>query len=172
MVRTKFRYILFELQFFSTGDNDHPTDGSKGQDTLANLNPNFVPLQSSHVFHHVNDKAAEIFGDVASAEMLVGFQVKYFNPYTGVGVIRSRFSHYRQIWATLTLISNFRNRACYFRVISVTGTMVKCQRQAIELSRQTILRWNQSKEKPIPLPLMKNTLEQLEEDILEATGKV
>ncbi|KAJ1651043.1 RNA-binding protein pop5 [Dispira simplex] len=162
MVRTKFRYLLFELQFFSAEDNDHPTDGVKDQDPLTNLNPNFVPLQSSHVFHHVNDAATEIFGDVASAEMLVGF----------LGIIRSRFSHYRQIWATLTLISTFRKRSCYFRVISATGTMVKCQRQAIELSRQTILRWNQSKEKPIPLPLMKNTLERLEEDIQGATSKV
>ncbi|KAJ1661021.1 hypothetical protein IWQ61_000113 [Dispira simplex] len=126
MVRTKFRYLLFELQFFSAEDNDHPTDGVKDQDPLTNLNPNFVPLQSSHVFHHVNDAATEIFGDAASAEMLVGF----------------------------------------------LGTMVKCQRQAIELSRQTILRWNQSREKSIPLPLMKNTLERLEEDIQGATSKV
>lgn len=64
-----------------------------------------------------------MFGDVALASAMASCQVKYYNPYTGLVLVRSRREEYRQVWAVVTCIREIQNRVCQFQMHRVSGNV-------------------------------------------------
>ena len=47
--------------------------------------------------------------------------MKYFNPKTGLGIIRVSRDQFRTAWASLSFLNEFDKLPCFFRVLDVCG---------------------------------------------------
>lgn len=103
MVRFKNRYLVFRITW-----KDGRIDTSQHEGTI---------LQS------IREGIASLFGEVALASAMASCQVKYYNPYSGSVLVRSRRDDYRQVWAVVTCMREIQNRVCRFHVHRVSGNV-------------------------------------------------
>ena len=74
------------------------------------------------------------FGDVGAGVSLGGTAVKYWNPQTGLAVVRCGRDIHRKVWAAMTLLREVKGRSVAVRVSHCGGTLRSSQRAAIERS--------------------------------------
>jgi ribonuclease P/MRP protein subunit POP5 len=96
-MRIKHRYLLFRI---TTQD--------------ANLSLTQQPLLAK--FREI---LALLHGDVGSG--LVHLVLKYFNPYTGTGILRCPRDACRQVWSALSLLTKINGKSCVVDVLHVSG---------------------------------------------------
>lgn len=68
--------------------------------------------------------------------------VKYLSRATSTFIIRTSRTHYRLVWAALTLMDEIpvpEGSPCVFRVVHVSGTIRKAEQEAVKRARQLIL---------------------------------
>ncbi|KAI9596886.1 hypothetical protein BDF19DRAFT_437085 [Syncephalis fuscata] len=131
MVRFKHRYLLFEVLYGSTQNAAEP---------LSALQPTVESLSMRDWFNLLRQALEENFGDYGTASVLNGLQVKYFNPRTGLGIIRAPRNHFQLAWAALTFMQKIRGKPCSIRVIHVGGTIRSVQKHAIQYDRDQLLK--------------------------------
>ncbi|KAI9204495.1 Rpp14/Pop5 family-domain-containing protein [Polychytrium aggregatum] len=117
-MRIKNRYLLFEIDF-------------KDQLIVENMHGGII----AQAF---KDSVEQNFGDYGAGSVLSSLSVKYFSPFTSVGIVRTGRDDFRMVWAALTFINQIRGRDCIIRVVHVGGTISKVQRAAIDLDRQLL----------------------------------
>lgn len=68
--------------------------------------------------------------------------MKYLSRATSTFIVRTSRTHYRLIWAALTLMDRMPvadGSTCVFRVVHVSGTIRKAEQEAIKRARRLIL---------------------------------
>lgn len=68
--------------------------------------------------------------------------MKYLSRATSTFIIRTSRTHYRLVWAALTLMDEIpisEGSPCVFRVVHVSGTIRKAEQEAVKRARQLIL---------------------------------
>ncbi|MCJ1268309.1 hypothetical protein MMC22_008197 [Lobaria immixta] len=96
--------------------------------------------------------ASSLNGKITRANVLARAHpkiVKYLSPATSTAIVRCARAHYRLVWAALSFMtqlpgssspSSTASRPCVFRVVRVSGTIKKCEEEAIKQARAAILR--------------------------------
>jgi len=120
MVRFKNRFLLAELHW-----NDGRVDESLGEGAVLGLLRQGVALN---------------FGDVCAGAALGSMALKYWNPTTGLAVLRCSRDIHREVLATLTLTRNIRGRSVAIRVVHNGSTLRSSQRAALEHSEGAFAR--------------------------------
>lgn len=68
--------------------------------------------------------------------------MKYLSRATSTFIVRTSRTHYRLIWAALTLMDCIpipEGSPCVFRVVHVSGTIRKAEEEAVKRARRLIL---------------------------------
>lgn len=68
--------------------------------------------------------------------------MKYLSRATSTFIVKTSRTHYRLVWAALTLMDHIPvpdGPACAFRVVHVSGTIRKAEQEAIKRARKLIL---------------------------------
>ncbi|KAL1931889.1 hypothetical protein VTP01DRAFT_8945 [Rhizomucor pusillus] len=127
MVRIKNRWILFELienPVFENGEVVFPrttlglTEEDIGRAIAAAINADF--------------------GDYGLG-MAKSLNVKWYNPMTRVGIARIPREYTDMVLATLFFMNKIGKQTCSFRILHVSGTIIKVQNQAIIRDRDIYL---------------------------------
>ncbi|KAI8848877.1 hypothetical protein BC829DRAFT_393242 [Chytridium lagenaria] len=102
MVRFKNRYLLFEVTY--ANGLIHET------------------LHAGNFANAIRDSVELNFGDIGLGSIAGSFVVKYFSPYTGVGIVRVARDHVKMVWAAMTF-------KCRISVVHVGGMFewVNCE---------------------------------------------
>ncbi|SAM05732.1 hypothetical protein [Absidia glauca] len=128
MVRYKCRWILFELVQDPVLQNDEPVD----HNTPIELNEQMIQRSLREVI-------LTTFGDYG-AGLLRGSHVKWYNPETGAGILRTPRDHDDMLLSALFFVKQIESIPCSFRFLQVSGTLVFIQKAAIERDRSLYLR--------------------------------
>ncbi|CAG8598760.1 3096_t:CDS:2 [Diversispora eburnea] len=118
MVRLKNRWLLFEIIY---------------EDTIQNRK--YEELTSRDINSAIKDSVQQNFGDYGSGCIAASLSVKYFSPYTNIGIIRVSREHYNLVWSALTFITQIQSRFCLFRVLHL-GAIEYNQDQLLHLKKQ------------------------------------
>lgn len=131
-MRFKNRYFLCELRF---------ADGQIDQS-----------INSGLIFRTLQSYLDTMFGDFG-AGLLQGFSVKYFNPVTGLGIVRATRDFHKLMQSVIEKVQVIKNRQCSFRIVHIGGSIRCCQRAALRHNARLVMladreRWTkQSQEK-------------------------
>ena len=123
-MRFKQRYLLCEIVF---------EDGASDQS-----------INSSLIFVHIRRTIENLFGDYGAGCLQQSLNVKYYNPNTGLVMIRCSRAHLRLVWNAVMSLTLIKNRACRFTCLHIGGTIRSCQKKALEHSRAILLELDQS----------------------------
>ncbi|KAK4109994.1 hypothetical protein N656DRAFT_714940 [Canariomyces notabilis] len=139
MVRLKDRYLLVNIIY-----SDVPAGQSKGAvpDLLIYNQPTTDELRPQLLLKGIRSEVASLFGDCGSGAVDRSLQVKYLSPATSTFILRVSRAHYRLVWAALSFMNHVpvRNgRPCVFRVVRVSGTIRKVEKEAVRRARLLIL---------------------------------
>ena len=111
MVRFKNRYLLCEVRYA-----DDRTDAGFTEKDLYDV---------------VRDSIALNFGDLGSGQLSVSLGVKYWNPITGLAILRIARDDIRTLWAAVGLITHIKGRRGKLAVLHCSGTIRKCESNAV-----------------------------------------
>lgn len=114
MVRFKNRYLLAELRW-----HDGRVDDTLSDAMLLGLLRQGVALN---------------FGDVSAGAALASMALKYWNPVTGLAIVRCGRDMHREVWAAMTLMRDVKGRSVAVRVIHNGSTLRSSQQAALEHS--------------------------------------
>nr|CAG4636622.1 EOG090X0GYO [Eubosmina coregoni]SVE70148.1 EOG090X0GYO [Eubosmina coregoni] len=106
MVRFKNRYFTVEV-------------------VPENSNDPFKPKEYD-IYNAVLGVTEQIHGEFGAASVKNGLDVKYFNEYTHIAVIRSRHGPHKLLGSSLPFLSRIGKRGVKLKNIYVGATMVKC----------------------------------------------
>ena len=112
MVRFKNRYLLAEFDW-----HDGRVDDSMTETALVGV---------------IRKEVALNFGDIGAGAALGSTAVKYWNPTTGLAVVRCGRDVYRNVWASMTLLREVKGRSVVVRVRHCASTLRSSQRAAVE----------------------------------------
>lgn len=96
----------------------------------------------------IRDQIALLYGDYGVGMTASSLNVKYLSPATSTAIVRCARAHYRLVWAALSFMtqlpgssspSSTPSRPCVFRVVRVSGTIKKCEQEAIKQARTAIM---------------------------------
>ena len=140
MVRFKNRYLLVQ-----THSNEPKSNKRKRATTLAATEDEEAPSKPLHaqnwtekkIFKKLKDDIQMLFGDLGAAQTS-GLNVKYFNPITGLAIIRCSRDSCKMVATALTLINDVDGVKCEFELLHTSGTIRHCQLKAIEYNRKII----------------------------------
>lgn len=127
MVRLKTRYILFQLR--------HAGEDESGFATSA-----------KSIISTVRLSMMKNFGDTGVADTLTTFVVKYFSTRTMVGILRVHFEAVERVLAAMFFVQAIEGREVIMEAISVSGSISKCERRAIERNRKVIRKYRSRNE--------------------------
>lgn len=114
MVRFKNRYLTAEFNW-----HDGRVDDSLTETGLVGV---------------LRKEMSVNFGDVGGGFFLGSMSLKYWNPVTGLAVVRVGRDIYRQVWASLTLLREINGRAVAVQVTHCGSTLGSSQNAAISRS--------------------------------------
>lgn len=120
MVRFKNRYVLAEFQW---------QDGK--------YDPG---LSNRDIYDAVKDSVAFHFGDLGAGFINSGLSVKYWNPVTGLALIRVPRQYIKELRASLTFLTQLKSRMLKVKSIHCSGTIRGCEQAAVNYLRS----WFQS----------------------------
>lgn len=116
MVRFKNRYLLTEWRW-----HDGRVDES---------------LTDSIILGILRQCVAVNFGDIGAGAALSSVAVKYWNPATGLGVVRCGRDVHREVWCCMTLLRDVKGRSVTVRVLHNGGTLRSSQAAALRHSKE------------------------------------
>ncbi|GLI70034.1 hypothetical protein VaNZ11_014772 [Volvox africanus] len=149
MVRFKNRYLLAEVAW-----NGGTIDASYNEQML---------LQA------LRENLSQNFGDYGLGTNLAGLLVKYFNPYTGLAIVRCGTSEVQRVVTALAFTTKIKQRSACVRVLRVTGALSACKDAAMRLSETRLALNALPQEGPVRAQLTKQQLavaEQLHNQLL------
>ncbi|CAB4411944.1 unnamed protein product [Rhizophagus irregularis] len=132
MVRLKNRWLLFEVIF---EDTFHVSSSSSSSPPSQKLEA----LSTRDVYSAIKNSVQINFGDYGVGCIAASISVKYFSPFTNIGVLRISRDHYHIVWGAMTFITQIKTRNCLIRVLHLGGTIKQCQLSAINYDRDQIL---------------------------------
>jgi ribonuclease P/MRP protein subunit POP5 len=118
MVRFKARYLLFRIHFENNVTLEHLTSQQL-----------FPIIKSSLLLH---------FGTIGLG-LCSSLHLKYFSPFTNIGILRISREEFRKVWASLTFIHTIQNVRCSIQVVHVSGTIKSIQKEIIFLNERALL---------------------------------
>lgn len=155
MVRIKERYLLVNIIYppesATKTKSSVPSFVVQHQPTVENLTPQAL-------MKAIRNEISQLFGDhglgalsgnlsgrnheLTSCGTLLTRSVKYMSLATSTVILRCHRTHYRMLWAALTLMDHVPvkdGRPCIFRVVRVSGTIRKAEEEAIRQARALVL---------------------------------
>jgi len=124
-MRFKNRYILAEFIF---------DDGQVDQS-----------LTTSHIFKQLREQIELEFGDVGAGLVQHSLNVKYYNPITGLAIVRVIREYLHLAKHALLNLNAVRDRTVVVRTLHVAGTIRRCQEVAISHNRRMLLQADREK---------------------------
>lgn len=115
MVRFKNRYMLFHIHW-----KDAKIDETINEAALAGA---------------VRDSIAENFGDHGAGTCATSLQVKCYNPYTRLCVVRCSKEQHQQVWCSISMLTTIRRRTVACQLIHLSGTVQSCRAKAVEYNK-------------------------------------
>uniref|UniRef100_A0A7S0YRF2 Ribonuclease P/MRP protein subunit POP5 n=1 Tax=Polytomella parva TaxID=51329 RepID=A0A7S0YRF2_9CHLO len=119
MVRYKNRYLVVELLW-----KDGKFDYSLGETPISQALKDSVSLN---------------FGDYGQGLMSQSLQVRYFNPFTNVAIVRCTEACKNQAAVAVTLLDEVKSRRCSTVLRYTSGRIQKAKEMALCLSRKRYL---------------------------------
>lgn len=134
MVRFKNRYVLFEIKH-------HAQDASQQTKSIPSHALNYT---EKHILAEIRSKIRQAFGEYG-ASLISSLTIKFFNPKTGMGIMRVSRAHCQMACSALILITSIarseneqsRDKVS-FSVVALCGTIRNCQLKAIEHDKALI----------------------------------
>ncbi|EPS40196.1 hypothetical protein H072_6005 [Dactylellina haptotyla CBS 200.50] len=136
MVRVKQRYILFSILY------PVPPNGSVSSpipQSMAFHQPSPTALTRTSLATIIRHSIAHNFGDLGMGQA-GGFAVKYFSQATSTGILRITRENFRILWAALTFVRELYGQPAVIKVVRVSGTIRKAEKEALKLAEDTIRR--------------------------------
>jgi RNase P/RNase MRP subunit POP5 len=109
MVKFKSRYLLVETLF---NDDSHKK------------------IDTTKMSQIIKKQVEDLFGEVGLGKINKNLQVKYYNNYTKLMIIRLSKDHVNLAWTALALINNLEGDKCRMHIIGNSGTIKKCETKA------------------------------------------
>lgn len=150
MVRIKNRYILFNILYPVAPTGARLSEPTTVPSPLEFLRPTSTDITKSSLAAIVRDNIAQQFGDYG-AGATGSLVVKHFSPETSTGIIRVSREHYRIVWAALTLIRELKGQEVVVRVVRVSGTIKKAEKEAIRRAKSDIERFTSGNGAPLQI---------------------
>lgn len=128
MVRFKNRYFLFEVIYDTALP---PYSSSPSQPLTDGVDYRRVPtakqraITQRHVQEAVRASIALHFGDFGTGLSAGSLHVKYFNAWTGLGILRAPRDIHQLVWASMTFLRSLEGQGCLFRVHHVSGLLLR-----------------------------------------------
>lgn len=151
MVRIKNRYLLVQILYphnlpaSSKTPVDAPPPALLTPPTSALLSlyaPTPDTLTSQTLLRALRSALSTLFGEHGAGTCASGLQVKYWSNATSSAIVRCRREVVRLVWAAAALVSSLRADGpageevkCVLRVLRVSGTIRKCEEEAIRRAR-------------------------------------
>jgi ribonuclease P/MRP protein subunit POP5 len=101
MVRFKSRYLLFEIIY-----ND------------SNIHEQ---IQPTHLLSAIKESIQQNFGDAGTGSILSNLSMKYYSPFTNLGILRCGREHVKMVWASMGFVTEVKGRKCMFRIVHNAG---------------------------------------------------
>ncbi|KAI8352639.1 hypothetical protein B0O80DRAFT_453557 [Mortierella sp. GBAus27b] len=155
MVRFKNRYLLFEIVYADTplGWTSIPattiqeaetSDQSGGPQRnpfgdTGRKNCRLPPLSSKDLLYAIKESITENFGDYGAGTTQRPLSLKYFSPYTSIGILRISREETHTAWGALTLIRELKGKPCIIKILHTSGTIRNCQLMTIKYDRDRIM---------------------------------
>lgn len=141
MVRIKNRYILFNILYPAAPTGSAPlSEPTTAPSALEFLRPTSRDITNSTLAAIIRENIALQSGDYGSG-VAASLAVKHFSPDTSTGILRVSREHYRIVWAALTLIRELKGQDVVVRVVRISGTMKKAEKEAIRRAKGDIERF-------------------------------
>ncbi|KAL1877847.1 hypothetical protein VTK73DRAFT_8374 [Phialemonium thermophilum] len=145
MVRVKERYLLVNI-LYPEHSSPRKTESPAVPDLLIYNQPTTDNLGLHSLARAIRTQVALLFGDFGAGAVERGLQVKYLSLATSTFILRISRAHYRLVWAALTFMDRVpgphgssTGRPCIFRVVRVSGTIRKVEKEAIRRARLLML---------------------------------
>ena len=142
MVRFKERYLLVNiLHPDGLASGTKRTDKSVS-DILIYNQPTTDHVTPQSLLRAIRAQVATLFGDYGSGAVDRSLQVKYLSLATSTFILRVSRTHYRLVWAALTMMNEIpakNGKPCTFRVVRVSGTIRKIEEDAVRRAKQMML---------------------------------
>ncbi|GMM50059.1 RNA-binding protein [Starmerella bacillaris] len=119
MVRLKARYLLFEILYPNRAELLGNADGKLFIKTLR---------QNIETY----------FGEYGMGQCQSMLVMKFFNPDTGLGIIRVGRGQEKIVQAAMTLMTHMNTDPVIIRIRRVSGTVKKSQEHALAISKQEL----------------------------------
>jgi len=154
MVRVKHRYLLVQILYPSS-----PTPPSKNTkptplDTLAIHGPTADTINAGLLSRLIREKIEDLFGDYGAGAVGSSLSIKYLSNATSTFIVRCARAVIRLVWAACTFIGALpvgdraggkrgpgqglgtrAEREVVMQVVRVSGTIRKCEEEAIRRAR-------------------------------------
>ncbi|TAQ87552.1 hypothetical protein B7494_g4116 [Chlorociboria aeruginascens] len=140
MVRLKNRYLLVNILYPDLEKNQSKSDIP---DIVTFNQPTTDALSAQTLLQGIRAEVADLFGDYGSGAIADSLSVKYLSTATSTFILRVSRTHYRIVWAALSLMNTVpvrKGKNCVFRVVRVSGTIRKAEEEAIRRAREIILK--------------------------------
>lgn len=142
MVRFKERYLLVNIlhpedDASAAKKTDNPISG-----ILIYNQPTTDHVTPQSLLRAIRAQVATLFGDYGSGAVDRSLQVKYLSLATSTFILRVSRTHYRLVWAALTMMDCIpakNGKSCTFRVVRVSGTIRKIEEDAVRRAKQVML---------------------------------
>lgn len=149
MVRIKNRYLLFNVLYPNPPTNAGPiSEPSTAPSPLEFLRPTNRDITARELATVIRQQIEQQFGDYGGG-LAGSLAVKHFSPETSTGIVRVSREHYRIVWAALTLIRELKGQDVVIRVVRVSGTIKKAEKEAIARAKGDIARFTGGKLAPL-----------------------
>mmetsp|Transcript_24938 Transcript_24938/g.43811 ORF Transcript_24938/g.43811 Transcript_24938/m.43811 type:complete len:147 (+) Transcript_24938:157-597(+) len=116
MVRFKNRYVLAEFQW---------QDGK--------YDPN---LSNKDIYDAIKDSVAFHFGDLGAGMINPGLSIKYWNPVTGLALVRVPRQFLKELRISMAFLTQLKSRVIKVKSIHCSGTIRACEQAAVKYLRQ------------------------------------
>jgi ribonuclease P/MRP protein subunit POP5 len=156
MVRIKNRYLLVNILYPGL-DSSIPDETPE---LLAINQPTSQSLTNQTLLKGIRSQVSALFGDYGSgavSDSLMGKflsslkcflrinwgTVKYLSHATSTFILRVSRAHYKIVWAALSFMNTLPGRSgkkCVFRVVRVSGTIRKCEEEAIRRAKEMMIK--------------------------------
>lgn len=154
MVRVKHRYLLVQILYPSPATPSAKNTKPAPLDTLAIHGPTADTINAGLLSRILREKIEDLFGDYGAGAVGPSLQIKYLSNATSTFIVRCARAVVRLVWAACTFIGALpvgdraggvrdggqgvrpkAEREVVMQVVRVSGTIRKCEEEAIRRAR-------------------------------------
>jgi ribonuclease P/MRP protein subunit POP5 len=140
MVRIKERYLLVNILY--PEDESSSSSNAKVPDLLVYHRPTADSLTTSALLKAIRSQVTSLWGDYGAGAVERSLQVKYLSNATSTFILRISRAHHRIVRSALAFMNRIPTkdgRPCVFRVVHVSGTIRKVEKESIRRTRLLML---------------------------------